>query len=134
MDDQEKIEKLEKDVQFYSKKYFELREEYIKLEKSSIKFKIKKRTDKFLSVIVVFLSSSEEGVTLWDRLGMFFKTMWSWARNGFKLEEEQITQSRLEICEDCPHLIKPSYQCKMCGCMMKKKTKLLGASCPLSKW
>lgn len=134
MDDQEKIEKLEKDVQFYSKKYFELREEYIKLEKSSIKFKIKKRTDKFLSVIVVFLSSSEEGVTLWDRLGMFFKTIWSWARNGFKLEEEQITQSRLEICEDCPHLIKPSYQCKMCGCMMKKKTKLSGASCPLSKW
>jgi hypothetical protein len=134
MDEQEKIEKLEKDVQFYSKKYFELREEYIKLKTSSLKFKIKKRTDKFLSVIVVFLSSSEEGVTLWDRLGMFFKTMWSWARNGFKLEEEQITQSRLEICEDCPHLIKPSYQCKMCGCMMKKKTKLSGASCPLSKW
>ena len=108
MDEKEKIEKLEKDVQFYSKKYFELREDYIKLEKSTIKFKIKKRTNKFWSIMMVFLSSSENEATLWKRLSMFFKTMGSWARNGFKLEEEQVSLARLEICEDCPHLIKPN--------------------------
>ena len=120
--------------QFYSEKYFKLRKEFIELKTSSLKFKIKKNTDKVFSVLLVFLKTSEEGITFKDRLKMFVKTMWAWARNGFKLEEEQTAQARLEICEDCTHLNKVSYQCDMCGCMMEKKTKISGASCPLSKW
>ena len=134
MAEQEDIEKIKRDVQFYSEKYFKLRKEFIELKTSSLKFKIKKNTDKVFSVLLVFLKTSEEGITFKDRLKMFVKTMWAWARNGFKLEEEQTAQARLEICEDCTHLNKVSYQCDMCGCMMKKKTKLSGASCPLSKW
>ena len=125
MTEKEEIEKLRKDVQFYSDKYFKLREEFIE---------IRKKTDRFFSVLLVFLKTSEGGVTVWTRLKMFTKTMWAWARNGFKLEDEQTSQARLEICEECPHLKKPNYQCDMCGCMMKKKTKVLGAACPLSKW
>jgi len=134
MTEKEEIEKLRKDVQFYSDKYFKLREEFIELKTSSLKFKIKKKTDRIFSVLLVFLKTSEGGVTLGARLKMFAKTMWSWARNGFKLEDEQTSQARLEICEECPHLKKPSFQCDMCGCMMKKKTKISGAACPLSKW
>jgi len=134
MAEQEDIEKIKRDVQFYSEKYFKLRKEFIELKTSSLKFKIKKNTDKVFSVLLVFLKTSEEGITFKDRLKMFVKTMWAWARNGFKLEEEQTAQARLEICEDCTHLNKVSYQCDMCGCMMKKKTKISGASCPLSKW
>ena len=134
MTEKEEIEKLRKDVQFYSDKYFKLRGEFIELKTSSLKFKIRKKTDRFFSVLLVFLKTSEGGVTVWTRLKMFTKTMWAWARNGFKLEDEQTSQARLEICEECPHLKKPNYQCDMCGCMMKKKTKVLGAACPLSKW
>tara|TARA_R110002110_G_scaffold2380_1_gene10999 strand:- start:245 stop:649 length:405 start_codon:yes stop_codon:yes gene_type:complete len=134
MTEKEEIEKLRKDVQFYSDKYFKLRGEFIELKTSSLKFKIKNKVDRIFSVLLVFLKTSEGGVTVWTRLKMFTKTMWAWARNGFKLEDEQTSQARLEICEECPHLKKPNYQCDMCGCMMKKKTTILGAACPLSKW
>jgi hypothetical protein len=41
--------------------------------------------------------------------------------------------ARYAVCEQCPKLL-ASKQCKECGCFMPLKTKLLHASCPLSKW
>ena len=43
MTEKEEIEKLRRDVQFYSDKYFKLRAEFIELKTSSLKFKIKKK-------------------------------------------------------------------------------------------
>lgn len=50
------------------------------------------------------------------------------------LAPRELTEIRLKVCSDCPRLFKPTYTCKECGCFMKIKTKILGASCPLGKW
>ncbi len=41
---------------------------------------------------------------------------------------------RWNICLECPYLIPSVKMCKQCGCVMKFKTKLRQASCPISKW
>jgi len=53
--------------------------------------------------------------------------------NQEKITEEEV-KVRLSICEECPELIKLTYQCKKCGCFMGLKTKLKAATCPLGKW
>lgn len=42
--------------------------------------------------------------------------------------------NRFSICQQCPEFIKLTSQCKKCGCIMKLKTKLEAAECPLHKW
>lgn len=49
-------------------------------------------------------------------------------------EEAAILQERLDTCEGCPELRKPFDQCAACGCFVKAKVRLKGASCPLGKW
>ena len=41
---------------------------------------------------------------------------------------------RMSICNNCPHLIDITKQCKKCGCVMPLKSKLLAATCPIGKW
>ena len=101
---------------------------------SHLSNKIKKKWNKFWSVMAVFLTPGHTETTLLKRLSMFFKTMWKWARSGFKLEDEQVAISRFQICLTCPYLKKETKQCTLCGCMMEKKTKIMGASCPVQKW
>jgi hypothetical protein len=45
-----------------------------------------------------------------------------------------LAYNRISICHDCPEFIKLTTQCKKCGCVMKMKTKLEPAECPLHKW
>jgi hypothetical protein len=59
----------------------------------------------------------------WDVLNP--KTEWS---------DNELSSARMEICELCPALRKPTYQCSECGCLMKIKTKMKNAKCPLGKW
>jgi len=47
---------------------------------------------------------------------------------------EEKSQKRFSICEECPELIKLTSQCKKCGCFMKMKVKIQNAACPLGKW
>lgn len=42
--------------------------------------------------------------------------------------------ARYSLCQDCPEFIKLTSQCKQCGCIMKLKTKLKAAACPIGKW
>lgn len=48
--------------------------------------------------------------------------------------DNETYKNRLEICQSCPELLKSTFQCKKCGCLMKQKCKLSDASCPLKKW
>ena len=48
--------------------------------------------------------------------------------------DENTARKRMNICEVCPQLIKATHQCKECGCLMKLKTKLIEAVCPIGKW
>lgn len=47
---------------------------------------------------------------------------------------EEEAERRMSVCEQCPSLLKITNQCKECGCVMKLKTKLMKATCPLDKW
>jgi hypothetical protein len=47
---------------------------------------------------------------------------------------EEVANSRMAICRECPELIKATSQCKQCGCFMNAKTKIEAAICPLKKW
>ena len=47
---------------------------------------------------------------------------------------EEKSLQRYNICKSCPELVKLTRQCKKCGCLMNKKTKLELATCPIGKW
>jgi hypothetical protein len=51
-----------------------------------------------------------------------------------KLNDVEKIKERLDICQVCPKFIKLTSQCKECGCIMKLKTQLINATCPLNKW
>jgi hypothetical protein len=52
--------------------------------------------------------------------------------NNFISDED--SNKRYSICKMCPEFISATTQCKKCGCIMKMKTKLPKATCPLNKW
>jgi hypothetical protein len=47
---------------------------------------------------------------------------------------DQVANSRMSVCLECPELVNISKQCKQCGCVMPLKVKLLKAECPIGKW
>ena len=130
----QKIIAQEAKIKELSEKYFKLLDYYKKVKQSSIKFRVTRKLDRVFSAIYAILDSSDNGTSLTHKIALFFKTMFKWALSGFKLEEAQTQVARLEICKHCPELIKPNMQCRLCGCLMKNKVKIAGASCPLAKW
>lgn len=51
-----------------------------------------------------------------------------------KIKDQQVVEKRMKICDQCPHLIKLTKQCTLCGCFMPAKTTLSNAECPIHKW
>lgn len=45
---------------------------------------------------------------------------------------KEIAEERMNICHQCPSLV--AGMCKECFCVMKIKTTLSNAYCPLEKW
>jgi hypothetical protein len=50
------------------------------------------------------------------------------------INDTKIVESRMSICNACPHLVQATKQCTKCGCFMVAKTKLKNAECPLGFW
>jgi hypothetical protein len=48
--------------------------------------------------------------------------------------DRQTAAQRLQLCQECPKLVRLTRQCTECGCFMPAKVKLPNASCPLEKW
>lgn len=48
--------------------------------------------------------------------------------------ENTSQKERLSICFECDSYLKQRDMCKECGCIMRMKTKLNAAKCPLKKW
>jgi Family of unknown function (DUF6171) len=48
--------------------------------------------------------------------------------------DQELIESRLAICNQCPFFNKRLRTCNKCGCFMKLKTTLKQASCPVGKW
>lgn len=48
--------------------------------------------------------------------------------------QRDIAKKRMEICNECEHLMPIIRTCKKCGCFVDAKTKLMSSSCPINKW
>lgn len=59
---------------------------------------------------------------------------WDLLNPNTEYVDEEISNTRFEICKACPRLIQATNQCRECGCFMNLKTKLEKATCPLHKW
>lgn len=115
-------------------KLSEARAKYAQLRYSLWRYRLKDKWDTLWAVILVLADPKNQPTTPGQKLKSFAKTMWAWARSGFKMSDEQTAQKRLEMCHGCEHLLLPQVQCSMCGCMMQAKVKIEDASCPLKKW
>lgn len=51
-----------------------------------------------------------------------------------KISDPEKVKARFDICQACPEFVNLTTQCKQCGCVMKMKTQLKHAECPLGKW
>jgi hypothetical protein len=51
-----------------------------------------------------------------------------------KKVKEEVRQSRLQKCNNCPNLFKPTRNCKICICWVDWKTKYEEQFCPIGKW
>lgn len=52
--------------------------------------------------------------------------------------DDELVKERWDTCTSCEHFdgegsVIPN-RCKLCGCMMKAKVKMLMAKCPANKW
>ena len=54
------------------------------------------------------------------------------APNSLKVDQET-REARLGVCQSCDHLKFPE-RCELCGCIMRAKTWLADATCPINKW
>jgi len=59
---------------------------------------------------------------------------WDYFNPNIVYINETMKNDRMNICNSCDRFIKSTTQCKECGCIMKIKTSLPHASCPLGKW
>jgi hypothetical protein len=59
---------------------------------------------------------------------------WDVVNPNTEFADDEKQSTRMTICRNCPEYVKLTSQCKQCGCVMKLKTKLLYASCPLGHW
>jgi hypothetical protein len=67
--------------------------------------------------------NNEDSAKIWDLVNPKIKNV-----------DLFVQEKRMDICRQCDRFIKTTTQCKECGCIMKLKTKLPHASCPLGKW
>jgi hypothetical protein len=51
-----------------------------------------------------------------------------------RITDQDKIDKRYNLCKSCDHFIKLTTQCTQCGCIMKVKTTLLIAECPIGKW
>lgn len=47
---------------------------------------------------------------------------------------EYIQRYRNSICQSCIYFIFKSKRCKICGCFLKHKIRLVSSFCPKEKW
>jgi hypothetical protein len=59
---------------------------------------------------------------------------WDLVNPNTNWASEELSSKRFSICKECPEFINLTTQCKKCGCVMSRKTKLQQAECPLHKW
>ena len=56
------------------------------------------------------------------------------AKTGFAHAENEVQESRLEICRGCEFYIPEQDRCAKCGCYLKSKSAWKASRCPVGKW
>jgi hypothetical protein len=59
---------------------------------------------------------------------------WDMINPNTEWTTDEKKEERYSICKGCPEFISATTQCKQCGCIMKIKTGMEKAVCPLGKW
>lgn len=59
---------------------------------------------------------------------------WDMLNPNVERVSDDVKELRFSICKSCEFLVKPTNQCKKCGCLMHLKTQLAHAECPIGKW
>jgi hypothetical protein len=59
---------------------------------------------------------------------------WDLLNPNTDFASNELQEQRYSVCRSCPEFIDLTTQCKKCGCIMKLKTKLSAAQCPINKW
>ena len=77
----------------------------------------------------------EENLTPWQRYkkNLGETRPWDFINPNTEYAHKTVADKRYEICKQCPNLLSTN-QCKLCGCFMAAKVKLLHATCPAEKW
>jgi hypothetical protein len=70
--------------------------------------------------------------TLGGKAVDFLRTMFRFARSGFRISERLETRRRLGICKRCEHFDRG--RCGLCGCFSEIKARLKVADCPDGRW
>lgn len=47
---------------------------------------------------------------------------------------KDLSDKRMGVCTQCEYMARLSRQCRLCGCFLDAKVKLLEAECPMQKW
>jgi len=52
------------------------------------------------------------------------------------MDEKQIAEQRLALCDQCPHLCHTmgARSCNLCGCFVNLKARMMSQSCPAGVW
>lgn len=60
----------------------------------------------------------------------FSKELAKYIKEGAPNVSNKVYLERLETCNKCPHLIKKSMRCGLCGCLLEHKAKWKTTTCP----
>lgn len=75
-------------------------------------------------------------MNIWED-GNNMKKIFDGIKNHIQGSQEELSATRMEICNSCEHK-KPSEiigdRCGLCGCVLKFKTKSVDSTCPDGKW
>ncbi len=72
-----------------------------------------------------------------EKVSSFIESLTIHAQSGFQVVEEKEMLRRLQICNDCPHVLTKNgeiHKCGACGCYLNAKVQWQTSTCPTHRW
>ena len=68
--------------------------------------------------------------SMFQMVKSFSKELVNYIKEGAPNVTTEDYADRLDVCNNCPNIIKQSMRCKLCGCTMQQKAKWKTSVCP----